>query len=328
MTEEKKYISEIWVYCEIREDALTTGAKELLGKSQELAKEAGCIVAAVLFAGDKKKLMKEAAAFGGEKIYRFPACREEIQSRALVHKMTGKRPWAFLFPASSTGRMVAAQLSVRMKTGLTADCIELTVESGYLKQTRPAFGGSLMADIFCRHSYPQMATVQKGVFPLPQPDFDRKGEVISCSGSGILSPLKVLEKKTETKEEKNLTDAKIVLAGGLGLGSKGNFILLKRAAEQIGAAPAASRAAVNAGLAPYAWQVGQSGKTIRPSIYIACGISGAVQHLAGIQGAGCIVAVNPDRKAPIFAHADIGIVADAEDFLRELIASTEGIVQD
>lgn len=318
MMEKKGYIPEIWVYCENRGEKLTTGTKELLGKAWELARESGCLVAAVLF----KKVgrgAEDAIACGADKVYRYSACRNEVQAQTIAGQMEAGRPWAFLFPATSAGRMVAAQLSVQLKTGLTADCIQLSVEDGYLKQTRPAFGGSLMADILCRHSYPQMATVQKGVFPLPKADISRKGEILLCNGNGAISPLRLLAKTTELKEEKNLNDAKIVLAGGLGLGSKKNFILLKQAAEKIGAVPAASRAAVNAGLAPYAWQVGQSGKTIRPSIYIACGISGAVQHLAGIQGAGCIVAVNPDKKAPIFDHADIGIVADGASFLRRLL---------
>lgn len=312
---EKAYLSEIWVYCETRKKELTAGAKELLGKAAELAKAADCKVAAVLFAGAEK----EAASFGAEKIYRFHSCREEEQAKTIEKQMRNGRPWAFLFPATTKGRLVSAMLSVKLKTGLTADCIELSVEEGFLKQTRPAFGGSLMADILCRHSYPQMATVQNGVFPLPEEKY-KKAEIIKCLPADRSAPtLKVLQRNAENKEIIFLSDAKIVLAGGLGMATKENFDLLKQVAEKIGAVPAASRAAVNAGLAPYSWQVGQSGKTIRPEIYIACGISGAVQHLAGIQGAGCIVAVNKDKKAPIFDHADIGIVEDCVAFLQNLL---------
>ncbi|MBQ3568896.1 MAG: electron transfer flavoprotein subunit alpha/FixB family protein [Anaerotignum sp.] len=312
---EKGYLSEIWVYCETREKELTAGAKALLGKARELGKESDCKVAAILFSSAERA----AASFGVDKIYRFPSCREEEQARTIAKRMEEGRPWAFLFPATARGRMVAAMLSVKLKTGLTADCIELSVEDGFLKQTRPAFGGSLMADILCRHSYPQMATVQNGVFPMPEEKY-KKTEIVKCFASEKSAPmLKVLQRNVENKENISLNDAKIVLAGGLGLETKENFDLLKQAAERIGAVPAASRAAVNAGLAPYSWQVGQSGKTIRPEIYIACGISGAVQHLAGIQGAGCIVAVNTDRKAPIFDHADIGIMEDAVTFLQNLL---------
>ncbi|MBQ9091542.1 MAG: electron transfer flavoprotein subunit alpha/FixB family protein [Anaerotignum sp.] len=311
----KAYLSEIWVYCETREKELTEGTKELLGKAKTLVQESGCIVAAVLFAGAEKA----AAAFGADKIYRFHSCGEETQAKAILQQMEKGRPWAFLFPATSKGRMVAAMLSVHLKTGLTADCIELSVEDGFLKQTRPAFGGSLMADILCRHSYPQMATVQRGVFPISEADFGKKAEIVKCPfAEKEISAVKVLKRNLKNKDEVFLNDAKIVLAGGMGLETKENFALLKQTAEKIGAVPAASRAAVNAGLVPYAWQVGQSGKTIRPEIYIACGISGAVQHLAGIQGAGCIIAVNTDRKAPIFDHADIGIVEDCVTFLQDL----------
>ena len=313
---EKGYLSEIWVYCETKGKELTTGAKELLGKARELAKEADCKAVAVLFAGAERT----AAAYGADKIYRFHSCGEELQMKALLQQMEKGRPWAFIFPATTRGRMVAAKLSVRLQTGLTADCTALSVEDGYLKQTRPAFGGSLMADILCRNSYPQMATVQKGVFPVPEADLLRKSEIVKCPlAEGGTAAIKVLKRSMESKEEISLSEAKVVLAGGMGLGSKENFELLKQAAEKIGAVPAASRAAVNAGLAPYAWQVGQSGKTIRPEIYIACGISGAVQHLAGIQGAGCIVAVNTDKKAPVFDHADIGIVENCVAFLQSLL---------
>lgn len=316
MIEKNEYLPEIWVYCEVKEKELSVGTKELLGKAKEIGAEAECKAAAVLFAGAEKM----AAACGAEIVYRFPCCREEDQAKAILQQIEKKgRPWAFLFPATVKGRMVAAMLSVNLKTGLTADCIELSVEDGYLKQTRPAFGGSLMADILCKHSYPQMATVQKGVFPVPKETSAGKAEIKKCTlAEKKDGRIRVLKRSGESGEETSLSEAKIVLAGGMGLETKENFVLLKETAEMIGAVPAASRAAVNAGLAPYSWQVGQSGKTIRPEIYIACGISGAVQHLAGIQGAGCIVAVNKDKKAPIFDHADIGIVDDCTVFLKNL----------
>ena len=316
MIEKNEYLPEIWVYCETKEKVLSAGAKELLGKAKEIGAEAECRTAAVLFAGAEKT----AAACGAEIVYRFPCCREEKQAKAILQQMEKMgRPWAFLFPATAKGRMVAAMLSVNLKTGLTADCIELSVEDGYLKQTRPAFGGSLMADILCKHSYPQMATVQKGVFPVPKEGSAGKAEIRKCAlAEKKDGRIRVLKHNGESSEETSLGEAKIVLAGGMGLETKENFALLKETAEMIGAVPAASRAAVNAGLAPYAWQVGQSGKTIRPEIYIACGISGAVQHLAGIQGAGCIVAVNKNQKAPIFDHADIGITEDCVTFLKNL----------
>ena len=316
MTEMQEFLPEIWVYCKTENRDLTKGSKELLGKAQELCNETSYEVAAVLFTGGEKK----AVAFGAEKVYRFYSCDEAGQAKALALQMEKGRPWAFLFPATAKGRMVSALLSVKIKTGLTAGCSGLDVEDGFLKQTRPAFGGNLMADVFCRHSYPQMATVQSGVFPVPEMIDNKKAKIIKCP---IVvkndTQIRVMKQCKKEEEMTSLNDAKIVLAGGLGLGSKENFELLRQVAERIGAVPAASRAAVNAGMAPYSWQVGQSGKTIRPKLYIACGISGAVQHLAGIQGAGCIIAVNTDRKAPIFDHADIGIAEDCVTFLRKLL---------
>ncbi len=312
----KTYLSEIWVCCEKRGAELTAGSKELLGKAKGLSKAAGCITAAVLFA----ETAGDAAAYGADKVYLFPPSREEVWADALqeqIKHMKKGRPWAFLFTADTRGRIVSASLSVKLKTGLTADCVELSVEDGYLKQTRPAFGNSLMADILCKNTYPQMATVQRGTFPMPKEDKTRQAEIVLCE-LAEKQPFRVLEQNEAEGSSVSLQDAKIVLAGGMGLATKENFALLERAAKAIGAVPAASRAAVNAGLAPYAWQVGQSGKTVRPEIYIACGISGAVQHLAGIQGAGCIVAVNMDKKAPIFDHADIGMLEDCSTFLKRL----------
>ncbi len=194
----------------------------------------------------------------------------------------------------------------------------LSIEDGFLKQTRPAFGGSLMADVFCRQAFPQMATVRSGVFPLRPAQKGRTGMVRT-----IVSEQKnrciLLEQEGTGSSGHDLTDARIVLAGGMGLRTVEGFRLLEAAATAIDAVPAASRAAVNAGLAPYAWQVGQSGRTIRPKLYIACGISGAVQHMAGIQGAGTVIAVNHDRKASIFRFADIGICGDCRSFLKGLL---------
>lgn len=312
----KPYLSEIWVYCEVEDAKLTFAAREILGKAEELAGEVGMDVSAVLFAD-----ASDAEYCGADKIYHFSPCREEQRADAIAQWLQQRgRPWAFLFPATAGGRLVAASLSVFLQTGLTADCTGLSIEDGYLKQTRPAFGGRMVADIFCRHSYPQMATVRRGAFSLPPKRLHRKARWVSCaSPTGEISGIRVLRQNKGTRGDIPLEDAKIVLSGGMGLGTKENFSLLEQTAKLIGAVPAASRAAVNANLAPYAWQVGQSGKNIRPELYIACGISGAVQHLAGVQGAGCIVAVNSDPGAAIFACADIGILTDCTVFLRGLM---------
>lgn len=314
------YLPEIWVYCEAEEGRLTRGSRELLGKARFLAEAASCAVTAILF--EKRPdsgAAQSAISFGADLVYCFFSFRfmdEAGMARAIEEKMADKRPWAFLFPATAYGRTVAAMLSVRLETGLTADCTALSLEEGFLKQTRPAFGGSLMADVFCRRSYPQMATVRSGVFPLPPADDRSHGKIIPVGLQGSASPI-VLERE-KRKDTMRLYEAQVVLAGGMGLKTAEGFRLLEETAQAIGAAPAASRAAVNAGFAPYAWQVGQSGMAIRPRLYIACGISGAVQHMAGIQGAGKIIAVNHDRKAPIFQYADFGICGDCLAFLQKL----------
>lgn len=318
--------AEIWVFCEEKDHALTPNSRQLLGKARLLAAETGRLAAAVLFTETAENAAAQAAiAFGADRVYHFIGpCQEENWASEIANLLGEERPWAFLFPATATGTLVAAMLSIKLKTGLTAACTALCVEGDYLCQTRPAFGGSLLADILCRHSLPQMATVQVGVFPMPSAEKDRTGTVIPYPVSG--SEGRILHKKIrEMQMETPLEDARIVLAGGMGLGTAAGFLLLEQAAKRLGAVPAASRAAVNAGFAPYAWQVGQSGKTIRPKLYIACGISGAVQHLAGIQGAGCIVAVNRDKKAPIFDHADIGIQTDCLAFLRNLCEQWDGM---
>lgn len=316
--------AEIWVFCEEKDHALTANSRQLLGKARLLGAETGRLAAAVLFTEMAEDAAAQAAiAYGADRVYQWVgSCPEEAQAGEIARLLGEERPWAFLFPATTTGTLVAAMLSVKLKTGLTAACTALSVEGDFLCQTRPAFGGSLLADILCSHSLPQMATVQAGVFPMPSMEAGRSGRVTVlpvAAGKGRILHKRIREMQTETP----LEDAEIVLAGGMGLGSAEGFLLLEQAAKRLGAVPAASRAAVNAGFAPYAWQIGQSGKTIRPRLYIACGISGAVQHLAGIQGAGCIVAVNRDKKAPIFRHADIGIRTDCAAFLQKLLDTWE-----
>lgn len=318
-----KFTPPIWVYCETDGAGLTHGSYELLGKTRSLAEEMGCQVLAVMFAEmDGEGAAQSAISYGADVVYCFSTpcgAGELARAEAIAEKMGEGRPWAFLFPATARSRTVAAILSARLKTGLTADCMALSVENGLLKQTRPAFGGSLMAEVFCRRSFPQMATVRSGVFPLPCDDKERQGQVFRFRLEERESPAKLVGKNGGSGYGRNLNEAEVVLAGGMGLGGKEGFRLLEKAAGAVGAVPAASRAAVNAGLAPYTWQVGQSGRSIRPKLYIACGISGAVQHMAGIHGAGTIIAVNSDRKAPIFDFADIGICGDCRDFLQMLL---------
>lgn len=244
----------------------------------------------------------------------------DTQARSLATLANRLRPDVILAPANVWGRTVMSIAAALLNTGLTADCVTLALdEAGQLYQTRPAYGGKLLADILI-HTRPQMATVRTRIGG-------------NCSNTRLkeLSPVTVseavesyigavlLRRTPNGSNTARLAESPIVVAGGLGVGSRENFQVIYELAACLGGAPAASRAAVNEGFAPYACQVGQSGHTVAPKVYLAIGISGAVQHLSGIQGAGKIIAVNPDPKAPIFEYADVGIVSSWQPFAEALL---------
>ena len=215
--------------------------------------------------------------------------------------------------ASMRGRCLASSVAAELYTGLTADCtgLEIDLDSGFLRQTRPAFGGNILATILCPNFRPQMATVRHRVFETPAADPGRRGQVISV-------PAELREDQIATRvldfvvehSEVNLADAKIIVSGGRGVGGPQGFGVIRELADVLGAAVGASRAAVDAGWIPYDHQVGQTGRTVRPELYIACGISGSIQHLAGMSTSRVIVAINKDPDAPIFKVADFGIAGD------------------
>jgi electron transfer flavoprotein alpha subunit len=227
--------------------------------------------------------------------------------------------------ATIRGRSIAPQTAALLDTGLTADCTDLHLEDGLLIQTRPALGGNLMAQIICAAARPQMATVRPRGFPMPSLACQRQGEIVRILPEELFAG-KTLERTLErvateklSGNRKSLADAGIILAGGMGLGNRAGFCKLEALADAIGASVAASRAAVHAGFAPYSSQVGQTGVVVRPRLYVAFGISGAVQHMAGMSAAEYIVAVNTDRKAPIFRYAQLGLVGDAMETLDLLL---------
>ena len=224
------------------------------------------------------------------------------------------KPEIVIYGATTQGRDFAGTVATTLETGLTADCTGLDIdpETKYLRQTRPAFGGNIMATILDYPNYrPQMATVRPKVFPMPAKDDSREGEVIR-------EPLPTTEEQIRTKvlefvkgaETVNLVDAEIIVAGGRGVGNAENFKVIRELAEVLGAAVGASRAAVDSGWISYEHQVGQTGRTVRPKIYIACGISGSIQHMAGMKTSDIIVAINKDPEAPIFKIATYGVVGD------------------
>ncbi len=221
-----------------------------------------------------------------------------------------------LFPATVRGRFLSAWTAARLETGLTADCTALSVtEDGLLLQTRPAFGGNLTADILCKTRRPQMASVRPGVFPLPSVPVRAAvpQESVRMLRVQPLADYLIRRCFTPAQEAVSLQDADVILAGGMGVGSKRGFDKLFTLAHRIGGAVGATRAAVDAGYATYAHQIGQTGVIVRPRLYIGFGLSGAVQHTVGMEGAQTVIAVNPDRHAPIFRHADYGIAGDWEE---------------
>ena len=227
--------------------------------------------------------------------------------------------------ATHIGRDLAPRVAARVDTGLTADCtgLEIDPEDKKLQQTRPAFGGNLMATIVCPDHRPQMSTVRPGVMDKAKKEINAKGEIIDIpvklEGQDIRT--QVLEIVKTVHEQVSLTEAKVIVAGGKGLGSKDGFELLQQLADKMNGVVAASRAAVDDGWIDHSRQVGQTGTTVKPDIYIACGISGAIQHIAGMQESGIIIAINKNENAPIFEIADYGIVGDLYEIVPLLIES-------
>ena len=295
---------------------------ELLEKAHELSQKlGGAEISAVCFASpDSIEGFKGAFQnMGVNKVYYFEDSRlekysTEYYSKLFVNLVKEVKPEILLIGATNQGRDLAPRISSSLHTGLTADCIELDInEKGQLAATRPTFGGELMATILCKN-YPQMATVRPNVFKVHSVDYNVQTEFIK-KDSSIINDLKnhveILEfKKTVENEINNLDNADIVVAGGMGLKNEKGFELLQKFADKIGGSVAATRPAVENGFAPHSVQVGQTGKTVRPKVYIACGISGAIQHTVGMDKAEHIIAINNDHNAPIFDIADTGIVGD------------------
>jgi electron transfer flavoprotein alpha subunit len=309
----------VWVFIEQRDGHIANVALELLSEGRKLADELDTYVAGVLLGEGVEDLAKECFAFGANKVYLvdgpvFKDYRTDSYTDAIVDLINQYKPEILLFGATNNGRDFAARIAVRINTGLTADCTELAIdpETKLLMQTRPAFGGNIMATILCPNRRPQMATVRPKVMKKAEPNFDRSGEIIRYESSLAEDDVstKILEIIEHATKTINLAEADIIVSGGRGIGGPENYYLIENLAEALGGAAGASRAAVDAGWVPHYRQVGQTGKTVAPKLYVACGISGAIQHLAGMQTSDCIVAINKDPDAPIFKVATFGIVGD------------------
>jgi electron transfer flavoprotein alpha subunit len=309
----------VWVFAEQKKGKIQSVSYELLGKACELAKKLNTQVSAVLLGNNMDDQLEELVWYGADSVYLVEAAelanfQDEPYTKVLVKLIQKYKPEILLCGASSIGRSLISRVAVNINTGLTADCTGLDIdpEKKILLQTRPAFGGNIMATIITPNHRPQMATVRHKVMPVLAPDKHRKGKIIkeTFDGSIYTSRTRLLDIIEEIETLVNLAEADIIVSGGRGMGAPENFKLLEELAHVIGAAVGSSRAAVDSGWMPYSHQVGQTGRTVSPKIYIACGISGQIQHLVGMQSSKIIVAINKDPDAPIFKVATYGVVGD------------------
>ena len=323
-TVEKKEVSiadyqGVWVFAEQRDGVLMGTAAELLGEGRKLADKLGTELTAVLLGYDVSGLTDDLGAYGADCVLlaesdKLKDYNTEAYTKIIADLVCERKPEILLIGATSIGRDLGPRLSARLYTGLTADCTSLDIdpETRGLLQTRPAFGGNVMATIITPNHRPQMSTVRPGVMKKAEfaPEHKAKVERINVEFADGEIRTRVIETVRSLQQTVNLIDADIIVAGGRGVGSAEGFKLIEQLAETLGGVVGASRAAVEAGYISAEHQVGQTGKTVRPKIYIACGISGAIQHLAGMQNSRCIIAVNKKPDAPIFGVADFGICGD------------------
>jgi len=320
--------SGVMIYAEYRHGRIVPVAFELLGIGRQLADQQNVPLIAVLLGDGLGDAGRELVAYGADKVYQVdnPALAsftDEAYANILEDLVREHKPAIVLAGATAIGRSFIPLVATSLATGLTADCTELSIRpaDGMLLQTRPAFGGNIMATIECPYSRPQMATVRPRVMKAVEHDPARQGEVISHEPppERLESRVKVLRNVLEEQSQANITEGDIIVAGGRGLENEKGFELIKELADALGGAVGASRAVVDSGWIAYPHQVGQTGKTVNPKLYFACGISGAIQHVVGMQSSETIVAINRDPNAPIFDVATYGIVGDLFEVVPKLI---------
>lgn len=344
---------DVWVFAEQRDGKLMNVALELIGEGYRLAKEISedTKVCALLIGDQIDHLAQECFEYGAERVIMIqdPLLKNfttDAYTKVIVDAVHEYKPELVIYGATHIGRDLAPRVAARVNTGLTADCTRLDIKtSSYIeyadknttldtstldpndpstgiKQTRPAFGGNLMATIICPKTRPQMSTVRPGVMQKRDRVEGATGEIVNYKPEIAESDIrtKIVEIVKSAKEMVSLTDADIICSGGRGLGDPSGFELIKEFADKVGGVVGSSRAAVDAGWIDHSHQVGQTGTTVKPKIYFACGISGAIQHLAGMQTSDIIVAINKDADAPIFEVADFGIVGDLYKVIPEIIA--------
>jgi electron transfer flavoprotein alpha subunit len=310
----------VWVFVEQTEGNAAGVSWELLGVGANLAKTLDVELCSIVIGEKVEHLCIDSFAHGASKVYLMDDpiyhyyCTEQYY-KAMCYLIQKYKPEIVLIGATGLGRDLAGAVATKLGTGLTADCTGLDIdERGFLLQTRPAFGGNIMATILTEQTRPQMASVRPHVMPMPEKDPSRKGEIVRDSlqtdGDFIARVLEIIEDTKGEDAQVDIAAADFIISGGRGMQSKENFRILHELADELGGVVGCSRSAVEAGWMPVERQVGQTGKTVRPKIYIACGISGAIQHLVGMQDSDVIIAINRDKQAPIFEVATFGIVGD------------------
>lgn len=323
---------DVFVFIEQRDNKLEKVGIELLGKARELADALGQDVVAMLLGEKVKDHAQTLIRHGADKVLvvedeMLKEYVTEPYAKAITQIIKEKDPEIVIYGASSIGRDLAPRLAARIHTGLTADCTKLEIdeESKNLMMTRPAFGGNLMATILCEDFRPQMATVRPGVMQALDSDDSRKGEVeeIKVDFTDADMNVKIVDIAKQESHKKDITEAKILVSGGRGIGGPEGFKPLQELADKLEAEISASRASVDSGWITKDHQVGQTGKTVRPELYFAMGISGAIQHVAGMEESDLIIAVNKDPEAAIFEIADLGVVGDINAVVPKLIEAIE-----
>ena len=333
---------EVWVFGEQHSGRLEDTPIELMSKARRLADTLGVKLAAALLGDEVGELATRLIHYGADKVYLaehplLGAYQTNSYAKVMLHLIDKHQPQIVLYGATITGRDLAPRIASAAKAGLTADCTDLQigdhelsknnqVHRNLLFQIRPAFGGNIIATIINYDHWPQMATVREGVMPPAEPDMQRRGEIIAekVQLSRQDLPLEILAEHKRPKKV-NLKAARIIVAGGAGVGSKENFKFIWDLANCLGAAPAATRAAVDAGFIDHDHQVGQTGTTVRPSLYIAVGISGAIQHQAGMSQSQKIIAINNDPDAPIFGIAHYKIIGDLNEVMPRMIKAIKNV---
>jgi len=319
--------SGVWVFCEQRRGGLHSVGLELLGKGRDLANDLSTSLTAVLFGHGVADLAQKLIAHGADQVLladdpTLAEFTDDAYGQVLAGLIAEQRPEIVLCGATALGRSFFPRVATTIGTGLTADCTGLSIEptERLLLQTRPAFGGNIMATIITPNHRPQMATVRPKVMRQAKPDPQRQGQIVSVGLPGGFKALsQVVESIEETSQAARLAEAEIIVTGGRGLGEAKNFSLIAELADQLGGAVGATRGVVDQGWIPYAHQVGQTGRTVSPKLYVAVGVSGAVQHVVGMQSSDVIVAVNNDPQAPIFDVATYGLVGDLFEVVPAMI---------